>query len=160
MFRKNTSSKKFDTFMVLLLFFLFAATAFSLIMLGIKQYRITADSMNTNYEVRTASSYLTEKVRQFDTNTGITIESLDGTDAITMKEELDGKTYTTYIYFYDGYIRELYVSEDSIFDIAGGQAIIETGNLEIRDLSNSTIELVITSTKGEKTPLYLSTKSF
>ncbi len=146
--------------MVLILFFIFAATAFALIMLGIKQYKITADSMNTNYEVRTASSYLTEKVRQFDTDAGISLESLDGTDAIAMREELDGKIYTTYVYFYDGYIRELYVAEDAVFNLAGGQAIIEASDLQIKALSDSKLKLIITSTKGEMTTLYLSTKSF
>ena len=45
----------------MILFGMFAVTAFILVLIGIKQYKVTADSMNYNYEVRTASSYLREK---------------------------------------------------------------------------------------------------
>ncbi len=49
------------TVFVMLLFFLFALTAFILVLIGVKQYKSTANAMNYNYEVRTVTSYLREK---------------------------------------------------------------------------------------------------
>lgn len=159
MFQLESSAKKFDTVLVMLLFFLFASTAFILILLGIKQYKLTADAMNDNYEVRTATSYVTEKIRQNDTDLGIRVEDLNGIDALAMSEELEGNLYTTYIYYYDGYLRELFVSSDSVFDIESGQPIIEIGNMHIESLSDTSLVLTLTSTKGEDSVLYLATKS-
>ena len=50
------SSKKIDTVFIVSLFVLFAITAILLILIGARQYRFTADSMNRNYEIRTTSS--------------------------------------------------------------------------------------------------------
>lgn len=61
MLQLKNSSKKIDTVFIVSLFVLFAITAILLILIGARQYRFTADSMNRNYEIRTTSSYLTEK---------------------------------------------------------------------------------------------------
>ena len=87
MFKLESHSRKFDSFIVLLLFFLFATTAFVLIIIGIKQYKLTVDTMNTNYEVRTATSYLTEKIRQHDTGSGITTTFISSTSFIDLISE-------------------------------------------------------------------------
>ena len=64
MLQLENSSRKIDTVFIVSLFVMFAITAILLILIGARQYRFTADSMNRNYEIRTASSYLTEKVHQ------------------------------------------------------------------------------------------------
>ena len=61
MLRLYSNNRKMDTVFVAALFVLFAITACLLILIGARQYRATAKAMNANYEVRTASSYLTEK---------------------------------------------------------------------------------------------------
>ena len=65
MFKLKSRSHQADSFFVMLLFF-FALTAFILVLIGVKQYKYTANAMNYNYEVRTVTSYLREKVRQND----------------------------------------------------------------------------------------------
>ena len=60
----NRRSTKIDGVFVIALFTMFAVTAFLLILIGAKQYQRTADTMDANYESRTISSYLTEKIRQ------------------------------------------------------------------------------------------------
>jgi hypothetical protein len=62
MFKLKSRSHQADSFFVMLLFFLFALTAFILVLIGVKQYKSTANAMNYNYEVRTVTSYLREKV--------------------------------------------------------------------------------------------------
>ncbi len=70
MFKLKSRSHQADSFFVMLLFFLFALTAFILVLIGVKQYKSTANAMNYNYEVRTVTSYLREKVRQNDSDAG------------------------------------------------------------------------------------------
>lgn len=162
MFRLDSSARKIDTVMVMLLYFLFAITAFILILVGIKEYKHTTEVMNDNYEVRTATSYLTEKIRQHDTGYSIstvTIDEENGIEAIALTEVIDSGTYTTYIYYYDGYLRELFVSRDAVYTAESGQPIVEIGNLSINDSTTNSVSLTLTSTKGTKTTMFLSTKS-
>ena len=162
MFRLDSSARKIDTVMVMLLYFLFAITAFILILVGIKEYKHTTEVMNDNYEVRTATSYLTEKIRQHDTGYGIstlTIDEENEIEAIALTEVIDSGTYTTYIYYYDGYLRELFVSSDAVYTAESGQPIVEIGNLSINDSTTNSVSLTLTSTKGTKTTMFLSTKS-
>ena len=87
-----------DTVFVAALFVLFAITACLLILIGARQYRATAKAMNANYEVRTASSYLTEKVRQNDCSAGISIVDFAGGNALALTNDVNSN-YTTYIYY-------------------------------------------------------------
>ena len=59
---KKTPEHTIDRVFLLALLALFAATAFLVVSIGAKQYHSIADSMTANYETRTVSSYLEEKM--------------------------------------------------------------------------------------------------
>ena len=89
MFKLKSRSHQADSFFVMLLFFLFALTAFILVLIGVKQYKSTANAMNYNYEVRTVTSYLREKVRQNDSDAAISVETINGTKALCLKNTIN-----------------------------------------------------------------------
>lgn len=159
MFRIRTGSRRIDSIFVMILFFLFALTAFVLVMIGVKQYQATADSMNYNYEVRTATSYLREKIRQNDSHAAISIDNIEGTDVLSLKSEVNGIVYYTYIYYYGGYLRELYVQDGSSFSLSSGQQIIELSGFELSEATDRLITVTITDTWGGTTDMYLSVNS-
>ena len=132
----------------MILFGMFAVTAFILVLIGIKQYKVTADSMNYNYEVRTASSYLREKIRQNDIGAGIHVENIDGTDVLALSSNINGQTYKTYIYYYDKSLRELFVSEDSVYSLESGQEIINIAGFSAAETPQGYIDAVIYDTSG------------
>ena len=142
MFKIRTGSRRIDSIFVMILFFLFALTAFVLVMIGVRQYQSTADSMNYNYEVRTATSYLREKVRQNDSHAAISIDNIEDTDVLALKSEVNGIVYYTYIYYYDGYLRELYVQDGSSYSLSTGQQIIELLEMTINILLFSALLIV------------------
>lgn len=159
MFKIRTRSRRIDSIFVMILFFLFALTAFVLVMIGVKQYQATADSMNYNYEVRTATSYLREKIRQNDSHAAISIDTIEGADVLSLKSEVNGTVYYTYIYYYDGYLRELYVQDGSSFSLSSGQQIIELSGFELSEATDRLITVTITDTWGGTTDMYLSVNS-
>lgn len=159
MFKIRTGSRRIDSIFVMILFFLFALTAFVLVMIGVRQYQSTADSMNYNYEVRTATSYLREKVRQNDSHAAISIDNIEGTDVLALKSEVNGIVYYTYIYYYDGYLRELYVQDGSSYSLSAGQQIIELSGFDLSEATNRLITVTITDTWGGTTDMYLSVNS-
>ena len=152
----NRRSTKIDSVFVIALFTMFAVTAFLLILIGAKQYRHTADTMNANYESRTISSYLTEKIRQNDNQGMITITDLEGTPALSLKTIENDVTYITYIYYYDNALREMVVSESSVFSLSSGQEIIKTASFEAELMQHDLLKITITTLDEKKQTLYLS----
>ena len=153
---KEKSAKKIDMVFVLALITLFAATALTLVLIGAKQYRHVTDVMDRNFEHRTSASYLTEKIRQNDKQDAIGLTTLEGTTALYILNQNETSPFTTYIYYYDGYLRELVVTESSVFTLSGGQPIMEIQNLELEIKNDSLIHAKITSMDGQTQSLYFN----
>lgn len=152
-------SRKIDTVFVLALITLFAATAFILVLIGAKQYRYVTDVMNENYKSRTTSSYLAEKIRQNDSKDTITISDLEGVPALTLTTSEEDIQYITYIYFYDGALRELVVTSNSVFTLASGQKIMAMQDFVPEFSSDSLLRVTVTDDKGEQQILYFTIHS-
>lgn len=155
----NRRSNKIDSIFVIALFTVFAITAFLLILIGAKQYKHTANSMDANYESRTISSYLTEKIRQNDSTDTISICELEGTPALALKTIENDVTYVTYIYYYNEALREIMVTADSIFSLESGQEIIKTGGFYPEFKEDDLLKINITTTDGNSMQLYLTLHS-
>ena len=151
--------KRVDTIFVLLLFSLFAFTAFVLIIIGVRQYEQTAASMDHNYQVRAINSYLREKVRQNDINSDIKTFEMEGTNILSISTKIDGKKYSNLIYCYDGFLCEQLISEDSVFSLATGQRLIELEGMKAEVNASGYIKVVYTAENGEVSNVYISIKS-
>lgn len=151
----HASDHKVDLLFVMALFTIFCATAFLVVLIGARQYQITADNMNYNYEVRTTSSYLQEKLRQSDVGEEVSVCTLaEDVSALALYEKIDGVRYCTYIYYYDGFLRELYVTEESKFDLSAGQALLEINGFTPEIKSKTLVKMTFTGTDGIAYPTY------
>lgn len=155
----NRRSNKIDSIFVIALFTVFAITAFLLILIGAKHYQHTADSMDANYESRTISSYLTEKIRQNDSASSISITELEDTPALAIASIENDTTYITYIYYYNEALREIMVTENSVFSLDSGQEIIQTGGFHAEFEAKDLLKITITTTEGKTNTLHLSIHS-
>lgn len=155
MLRLHTTNRKMDTVFVAALFVLFAMTACLLVLIGARQYHATAKAMNTNYEIRTASSYLTEKIHQNDCDAGIAIVDFAGGNALALTDDTD-RSYTTYIYYYDGYLRELFVGENAVYTPDSGQTIIPCKGFDLTLVRSGLILASVKDTSGTKHKIYLN----
>lgn len=160
MMRLNKSSDRtIDTIFILALLAVFGITSFFVIMIGARQYQNIADRMSGNYETRTVSSYLEEKLNQSDIAGSASVITLDSVDALALTNIVNDVSYTTYIYAYDGYLREITVSSDISVSPGSGQKIIETGAMQIDALTNNLYQFTITDTTGTDYSLYISLNS-
>ena len=163
---RNTISGKIHIVFVLCVFALFVAVSFLLILIGIKQYSYTRDTANQSYVKRTVSSYLQEKIRQNDSRGCIDVLSLEGCDALAFTT-IDGDTeYTTLIYCHDGSLRELVVTDTSVYSLASGQKILPISDfkptittdglicIEVTDNDNEIYELLFSPVSMERRALY------
>ncbi len=146
-----------DIIFVLALFGAFAFSAVMLIIAGSTIYKNTLNNMQANFETRTSSSYISEKMRQ-----GGEVEVFNGSesDILSVKKSVDDRLYATYLYCRDGYLCELYSAADSELTegmLAAGQRITELSSLKARLLgSDSLVEIVLKHDDGSQNRLILS----
>ena len=156
-----------DALFVLALFGVFAVSAFVLITIGADVYQHTVQDMTSNYETRIAVSYITEKVRQNDTSvsdteTAASISTLNGTRALKLAQEIDGQLYYTYLYLYDGHLKELFTQR---YDSLGGNAleagvnIMELDYFKIEQAASGLLSVEVTTAHGNPYQFYISTHS-
>ncbi len=152
-----------DILFVMILFGLFATSALILVTLGANVYQKTVINMSDNFDSRTATSYITEKIRQNDTmlsgTNSIVITEFSNSPALMLKQQLEEEIYCTYLYLEDGNLMELFVNENlSIGDeIAGaGQPITKLSALSFEQPSENMIIIHITLPDGTQKDLYRS----
>ena len=81
---KKTQQHSIEQIFVLILLTLFAAVAFILVAMGARQYHSIANLMTSNYEKRTISSYLEEKMNQNDGSGTIQMTNVGDSPAIAL----------------------------------------------------------------------------
>ena len=110
----SKSSRKhiIDVIFPIAVFFVFAASSLAVLMLASKIYDDTSTSASDNYSSRTAFAYVSEKLRQHDSRSGggVSCGDMEGSDCLILEENESGTV--TYIYMYDGSLKELRVRSD------------------------------------------------
>ena len=86
-----------DTVFPLIFILLFGFCALALVLSGAHVYQDTTDGLKQNYTIRTAATYLQEKVREYSSESQVEVLSQDGQTVIALYEEGDSD-YVTYIY--------------------------------------------------------------
>ena len=163
---KNLRQKyHMDSLAALLLFGVFAVCVLSVLLLGADAYRRLTERDQAAYDRRTAVQYLATKVRQADACRGITVGNFTDSpwqatqDTLFLSEEIDGETYLTRIYYYDGYIRELFGEAGEVFAKEDGEKVLAARNLTFSNGPGSQILAVVTDSSGESTRLFWNLRS-
>jgi hypothetical protein len=153
--------KKFivDVLFVLALFGVFTISALILVTIGASVYKSTVNAIHSNYEVRTSTSYITEKIRQNNLSatdgSRICVVELAGEEALCLPKQINGTTYYTYLYCHDGYLKELFTSDSSTLGnnvLSAGQNIMEASSLSIEEPEPGllSVELTFEDTTPER----------
>lgn len=87
---------------------IFALCVLIVILTGAKIYKDVYERDSSSFVQRTAVNYITTKVRQAPDPDSIFPVSLEGTEALALKELIDGDEYCTYIYCRDGWLCEYF----------------------------------------------------
>lgn len=128
--RKRHQADSLFTFLLLLIFALFTLV---LAGTGGAVYKNGVTHLNENYTSRTAIAYVSEKVRQHDSRNDVFLTSVEDLPALGLRDVFDGKAFLTYIYFYDGCLRELFVRENTAPMASSGTKIVELSSFTIEN---------------------------
>jgi hypothetical protein len=146
---------KTDFLFTLLLFCVFAISAFSLVIIGAGVYEKSVSSIEQNFEGRTALAYVAEKVRQNDA--GANISARDDVLCITT-EDADG-SYSLYIYEHEGFLKEFFTRTELPFDEEAGQPLLAVGSFSASEKDGGLLEISTAGEEEEPISLLLHLKS-
>ena len=159
----NTGSNKkhiIDAVFVICLALLFVLSTLSVIAIGASIYRKNVDAMDSNNSRRIASAYITEKVRQADVNGAVFAKEIFDQNALVLQEEIGGQLYNTYIYEYDGELRELFARDDlNTFYPQSGQRILKILAFDIENINDNILDVNVTHEDGTTDHLYIAKRS-
>ncbi len=161
----NTKQEKnhiVDVLFVLALFVVFTLSALVLVILGASVYKQTVNYMDENYTARTAYSYLTEKVRQNDLYDSISIGQLEDTPALVLTREINDTAYATYLYLYEGDLRELFMRKGSNIGsnpLSAGQEILPLKAWNLEMTGDHLLHISLTLEDSSEKELYISLHS-
>lgn len=143
-----------DFLFILALFGAFAITALFVVLFGARIYERTVSNMSSNYEKRTAMSYVTEKIRSHDYTGGVEVS--DENKVLKLYQNIGDKRYVTYLFVADGYLKEFTADDAYVFDNKTGAEILAISDFSVRKESDSLYYFEITDTNDEKTEFFVS----
>lgn len=113
--------------LALTVFAVFALCVLLVLLSGAQVYRGLTERGEENCASRTAVRYLTTRIRQAES---VTVGDFEGCHALIIPEQIDGTTYLTRVYVYDGYLRELYCAESADLQPQDGEKVLPAAKLE------------------------------
>ena len=114
---------RMDGLLALRLFAVFAACILAVLLSGAGAYRRLVDRDQGAYDSRTCIQYIATRVRQSDIAGSVEVVSFQGTNALALEESTG---YVTRVYWYDGYLMELYAAADSDLAPEDGVKLLES----------------------------------
>ena len=148
-----------DLIFPIALFFVFAASALIVLILAADLYGTTTSRLRVNDENRSALAYIEEKIRQNDTEGALKIVSIEDRDCLAMSADYNGVLCTTYIYEYDGMLKELFIRYDVPFSLKSGRDIMEISSLTITNPEDRLYRFTVTDSEGLESSLIASERS-
>ena len=107
----------------------YALLAAGVILLAAEGFRSSQTRADREFGCTTALAYVTEKLRSGDRQDAVRVDSLEGCPALVISLDREGAGYDTYIYCYDGYLRELMVRREVTPAPRMGRALLELESL-------------------------------
>ena len=145
---------------VFVLIGVFALTALALTLVGTRVYQRVTSTSVANGDTQLVLSYLCNKVHNYDHTDGVRLESRDGLDMLCLREELEGETFETTIYAYNGAIWERFGEAGKSFDPEEGQRLVEAKSLVFEQVNARLIRAEVTLSSGETRSLHMALRAF
>ena len=145
-FHRNRSHV-IDLIFPLAVLFVFAASSLVVLILSVHIFTGQTEQAEAHYRTDTPLSYVEEKIRQNDVAGSISVMTLDGTECLALKNSSDG------------WLKELFVRNDTDVSLNAGKNIIEASDFKVAELNNGLYRITITDTDGVTNSRILSERS-
>jgi len=139
-----------DTLFAIALFCVLAVTCLVVLFIGANVYRGTVNEMERSYEISISLSYVAARIRSHDTSGSIYISELGGEGALVLEREIGGRVFQTWIYVYDGSLRELFIERENTGNLnAGlGQELVRVYSFTFDKPQDNLVAITVQSADG------------
>lgn len=134
---------------VFVLIGLFALSALTLTLIGTRVYRRATDTAAQVGSSQMVLSYLGNKIRTFDTQDAVRLETRDGLPVLCLRETLDGEVYETLIYVYRDMLWERFAAAEDAFDPEGGEQLAKVRSLTVTLAAAHLLQATVVMPDGE-----------
>lgn len=153
-------SHTIDIAFTLALLCVFAVTVLLVLVSGARAYRDIQTSLEHSYTARTCVSYIAAKARHYDELGALSVGRLGEVPALCLHEQPGpGEEYITYIYYHEGWVRELYAPADTSLDPDAGLTVIEADGLDFLPAGDDLLQVICSGTDGTESHLWLHLRS-
>lgn len=112
--RKYYGKRALPRLISIAVFAVFVFVVFGMVFLGFGIYSGVQKELKDTLEVQTSLRYITTKVAAARDRDSVFLTEYMGIPALAIEERgEDGETYVSYIYNYDGALKELFIKKDS-----------------------------------------------
>ncbi|MCL1816734.1 MAG: DUF4860 domain-containing protein [Clostridiales bacterium] len=139
-----------DGVAVFLLGALFLFLSIGLVLLGGSVYRQVVAASQENDQMRTAFSYIANQVRRCDSGGNVQVGKFHNVDALLLLQEFGDIECVTYLYCWEGSLRELFVEVDNELDMEAGLPLIPLDAISFSQDHNGLILVEAQFTGGLK----------
>ena len=153
--RRKQIQHHIDALIALLLFGVFAVCVLAVLLTGADAYRRLTQRDQAAYERRACTQYIATKVRQSDAADNLSVANVQGVPALILDKD---EEYVTYIYCYDGWLRELYSWSEQPMSPEDGRELVQAEALDL-SLADGLLTVRVTDAQGGEETLLLSLRS-
>lgn len=143
--KNNKGVSKVEVILVMILILLMGLAVFTLVISSSDTYKNVIDEKENLSNLRIASSYIDNKIKQSDEQSSIYIKNnpINGEASIVIVQRVDNENYETWIYLSDKMLKEAYIkqnqdfTDDMSFDIASIEEFVPSINDDIMEITIS-----------------------
>lgn len=154
----KAQKKRLEGLIALLLFGVFAVCMLIVLLTGANTYHRLTNSGRGAYDRRTSVQYIATQLRQADRTDSVSVVGFGEGSALSLAEDIDGESYVTLIYMFDGYLMELFCSNPDDMSPEDGEQIMPINGLNV-SISGSTVNIFCVDEENISTSLTLSLRS-
>lgn len=157
--KEKTNRHIIDILFVISLFCIFALSAIFLISIGAGIYKKTVVHMENNFSGRTAFAYVTEKIRQADSEGAVAVGEFGGSPALILTQSIEGSDYITFLYENEGFLKELFMPTGAALSPEAGQEILAVSEFSFTQVNENLYSFFISIDENNQYRFFISTHS-
>ena len=156
--KKRTSIS--DIFPVAL-FLIFTFSVMFFVIISVQLYRSIVKHSGSAEDTDIAARYMVEKIRSHDELGNISVTDYMGHEAVRLDKMVKDQPYVTYIYVYNGTLRELYVEKSELPNCTedSGTEILEINDMDIEKISDDLLRFNFSGKDNNNSEAIVSLKS-
>ena len=144
-----------DIIFIVVLIAMFALSSVTLALLGVKVYK-TASTDTSSQTLSTASLYFAQKIRQCDNGDSVRTATLNGqVPALVISSTTGGKDLETWVYAYDGKLKEVTVTKGNKVDPSYGQDVMSLKSVDYEIVDDNLLQITMTVKDGKSSTMNL-----